>query len=178
MKQITIEIPDGNRAEWINGVLTLIDEAPKDVTERIKTFDDAAAELGDNHPLVKQYFASVEANDENLIAYQELRIIAAALNEGWKPQFTEAEYRWYPWFYLYMQEEIDKMDEDEKKELVRFGGYASYGSLCGLGYSYSNVAFSGSSAFYGSRLAVKSKKLAEYFGKQFILIWKNFLIGE
>lgn len=178
MKTITIEIPDGNRAEWINGVLTLIDEAPKDVTERIKTFDDAAAELGDNHPLVKQYFASVEVNDENLIAYQQLRIIAAALNEGWKPRFAEAEYRWYPWFYLYTQEEIDKMDDDKKKGLVRFGGHASYGSLSGLGYSLSYYAFSYSYANCGSRLAVKSKELAEYFGKQFIHIWKNFLIGE
>lgn len=178
MKTITIEIPDGKRTEWINGVLTLIDEAPKDVTEKIKTFDDAIAELGDNHPLVKQYFASVEANDENLIAYQQLRIIAAALNEGWEPQFRGSECRWYPWFKLYTQNEIDDLDEDVKKELVRFGGNASSGSQSGLGCSHSHYAFSSSYAYCGSRLAVKSEKLAEYFGKQFILNWKNFLIGE
>ena len=26
MREITIPIPDGKRAEWINGVLTLVDE--------------------------------------------------------------------------------------------------------------------------------------------------------
>lgn len=178
MGQITIEIPDGKRAEWINGVLTLIDEAPKNITERIKTLDDAIAELGDNHKLVKQYFASVEENDDNIVAYQKLRIIAAALNEGWNPRFANDEYCWISWFKLYTQEEIDYMDDDEKQELVRFGGDASSGSPCGLGYSYSSYAFSVSNAYYCSCLAVKSEELAEYFGKQFIHIWKNFLIDE
>lgn len=41
-KKIEIEIPEGKKAEWINGVLTLVDESQKDnrpVTERIKTFE-------------------------------------------------------------------------------------------------------------------------------------------
>ena len=40
-KEITIPVPDGKRAEWINGVLTLVDEPKKvdkpSVIERIKT---------------------------------------------------------------------------------------------------------------------------------------------
>lgn len=52
MKQITIEIPDGKEAKWVNGVLTLVDEKPKDITERIKTFHDAYCELGNEHPFV------------------------------------------------------------------------------------------------------------------------------
>lgn len=46
---IEIEIPSGKKAEWVNGVLTLVDEQVKDnrpVTERIKTFEDACKELG------------------------------------------------------------------------------------------------------------------------------------
>ena len=57
-KEITIPVPDGKRAEWINGVLTLVDEQKVDnrpVTERIKTFTDACNALGDEHPLVTQY---------------------------------------------------------------------------------------------------------------------------
>lgn len=53
-KQITIPVPDGKRAEWINGVLTLVDEQKVDnrpVTERIKTFEDACNALGNKHPL-------------------------------------------------------------------------------------------------------------------------------
>lgn len=47
-KKIEIEIPEGKKAEWINGVLTLVDESQEDnrpVTERIKTFEDARSEL-------------------------------------------------------------------------------------------------------------------------------------
>ena len=40
-KKIELEIPIGKTAKWINGVLTLVDENPQDVTERIKTFEDA-----------------------------------------------------------------------------------------------------------------------------------------
>lgn len=42
MKTITIEIPDGKKAEWVNGVLTLVDDKPQDPNEQIKSFEDAA----------------------------------------------------------------------------------------------------------------------------------------
>lgn len=121
-KEITIPVPDGKRAEWINGVLTLVDEQKVDnrpVTERIKTFDDACNALGDEHPLVTQYrlTASAYKGDtmtEDFIAYLKLRIIVAALNEGWEPKFTEDEYRYFPWFYFYTKEEYDKLDDEEK----------------------------------------------------------------
>lgn len=38
MKEITLQIPEGKKAEWINGVLTLVDDTPKHITERVKTF--------------------------------------------------------------------------------------------------------------------------------------------
>lgn len=97
MKKIEIEIPDGKRAEWINDVLTLVDDKPKDVTERIKTFEDACKELGNEHPFVRTYneyarnMSEENKNDVDVIAYLKLRIIVAALNEGWKPKFTEDE---------------------------------------------------------------------------------------
>lgn len=111
MKKIEIEIPDGKRAEWVNGVLTLVDDTPKDITERIKTFEDACAKLGDKHPLVTQYRLIAggyegEEETDDLIAYLKLRIIVAALNEGWKPKFTEDEQRWYPWFKLWTGKEM------------------------------------------------------------------------
>lgn len=152
----------------------------KDIKDRVKTFEDACRELGNDHPLVIQYKLYNEQMKgnfdymEDLTSYFKLRIITAALNEGWEPQFTKDEYRWYPWYNLYTQEEIDRMDEDEKKEvgLLLWGGYASYGSLCGLAYASSNRAWSFSS--FGSRLAFKSEELATYAGKQFINIYANF----
>ena len=88
---------------------------PKNIMERIKTFDDAFKELGENHPLVKEYhkrhlFLEDDSDiSSDLVAYLKLRIITAALNEGWTPQFTKDEYRYYPWFWLYTKEEIAAM---------------------------------------------------------------------
>lgn len=97
-KLISIEIPEGKKVEWVNNVLTLVDDKPKDVMERIKTFEDALNELGRSHPLVCQY-NNIDDVDSDLSAYLKLRIIVAALNEGWTPKFTEDEYRFYPWFF-------------------------------------------------------------------------------
>lgn len=154
----------------------------KDIKDRVKTFEDACRELGNDHPLVIQYKLYNEQMKgnfdymEDLTSYFKLRIITAALNEGWEPQFTKDEYRWYPWYNLYTQEEIDRMDEDEKKEvgLLLWGGYADYGSPCGLAYANSYHAWSNSHSAIGSRLAFKSEELATYAGKQFIKIYANF----
>ena len=185
-KKIEIEIPEGKVAEWkeINGVTTLVlvDEVDnRPVTERIKTFEDACNELGEENVLVQAYRTaefntSGNQNDvSDVVAYLKLRVIAAALNEGWEPQFMKDEYRWYPWFYFYTQREIDKMDEEKKKKFWRFGGASSCGSTCGLDAAYSNNAWSGSSLSVSARLAVKSEALAKYFGQQFIDIWADYI---
>ena len=60
---------------------------PKDIKERIKTFEDACDELGNEHPFVKSYekYVNTASGEEaDVIAYLKLRIIAAALNEGWE----------------------------------------------------------------------------------------------
>ena len=61
MKKIEIEIPDGKRAEWVNGVLTLVDDTPKDVRDRIKTIEDSCEE-DDRDPnfLPEQYHVKKE----------------------------------------------------------------------------------------------------------------------
>ena len=128
-KQITIPVPDGKRAEWINGVLTLVDEKDnRPITERVKTFEDACRELGDEHQFVKEYWvvynSDISKISTDILSYLRLRIIVAALNEGWEPQFTTGEYRYFPWFYLYTKEEYDKLD-DEKKGVVRFAPAAT-----------------------------------------------------
>ena len=174
MKKIEIEIPDGKWAEWVNGVLTLVDD---DVRVRIKTFEDACAELGENHQYVRAYREWMRisyAECEDITAYIKLRIITAALNEGWEPQFTVGEYRYWPWFWLYTQEEVDAMTEAERSELLSVGGYAYYGALCGLSCAYSNYAFSRSGAAFAARLAFKSHELAKYAGRQFIELWSDF----
>ena len=149
------------------------------ITERVKIFWDALDVLGDDHPFVQQYDAivydGVNKDNADLIAYYKLRIITAALNEGWEPQFTEDEYRYFPWFYLYTQEEWDKLDEEEKESGVLFGGNAPYGALAGFVFACSSYAPSSARASIGSRLCFKTDAIARYAGRQFAALYADYL---
>lgn len=182
--EIKIDVPAGKKAEWVNGVLTLIDETPEDnrpVTERVKTFEDAARELGYSHPFVDSYNGYVAAispevpEDKDVVAYLKLRIIVAALNEGWKPKFTEDEWRYYPWFWLYTQDEINDMKCEEKQkrnlQLRKIGHYA------GFACAYTHYVPSHAPANLGSRLCLKNSELASYCGTQFIEIWADYVLN-
>ena len=188
-KTIQIEVPADKKAEWqeVGGktVLVMVDEKDnRPVTERIKTFEDACNELGEDHPMVYVYDALLtrangvqslaEWMGKDVVAFLKLRIITEALNEGWHPKFTEDEYRYYPWFYIYTKEEYDNFSEEEKRRCVgRASGNASADG--GLVYSYADYASSNSYANFGVRLAFSNRDLAEYAGKQFIDIWADFV---
>ena len=155
----------------------------QDIKDKVKTFEDAVAILGDEHPLVAQ-FRVIESsfkeadNNLHLFAYARLVIIAEALNEGWKPKFDGDECRYYPWFYIYTKKEYEELDEDEKKECRVVGrsfsnANAHGGVVCANAYFASSISF----AYSGSRLAFKTRELAEYCGKQFIDIWEKFLFA-
>ena len=149
----------------------------KDITERIKTFEDACNELGIEHPFVRSYNLWMNYgayNQPDVDAYLKLRIIAAALNEGWEPQFTEDEWRYFPWFELYTQKEIDEMDEEQRHRVVfRSSNYAYANG--GVAYAGPSNGSSYTDAVIGSRLAFKTRELAEYAGKQFIEIWADYV---
>lgn len=181
MKKIEIEIPDGKEAKWVNGVLSLVDvEDNRPITERVKTFEDACAVLGENH-LYVQMFQDIYTKSEkaganvnsDVVAYLKLRIITAALNEGWEPQFTSDEWRWYPWFRLLTKSDIEELSEEERCRVVgRANSFAyAYG---GLVYAGASVVSSYSYTGLGSRLAFKSEELAYYAGTQFAEIYANF----
>jgi len=155
-------------------------EQPKDVRERIKTFEDAYNELGKEHPFCKAWDSIYQGNEyetceaiKDIIAYHKLRIIVAALNEGWKPEFTEDEYRYHPYYCLYTKQEYDNLSDVEKKSCCAVGRASSFANAYGgLVYAFAVGAFSYS---IGSRLAFKNRELAEYSGKQFIDIYKDFV---
>lgn len=151
------------------------------VTERIKTLDDAVSELGEDNPAVKAYrsikygYAISETDPEtaDIMAYAALRVIVEALNEGWKPQFTKGEWRWYAWYDLVSPEQIEDMSEEEKCRVV---GRASINAFAygGLVCSYASNVSANSYTGYGSRLAFKNEELAEYAAKQFGEIFADF----
>lgn len=183
-QKVTVEVPAGYRAEWVNGVLTLVGNLTDKVsrvldkslpiTERVKTFEDAEEITGITLPA-----PALEYLPKDVIAYMKLRIIAAALNgqsEGTLdefPKFEKSEYRWYPWFLLYTQKEIDEMSEEEKSRVVlRSLDANAYG---GVAYAVANVGSSNAGTRCGSRLAFKTKELAKYAGEQFIDIWADLV---
>lgn len=190
-EEIQVEIPAGKKAAWVDGFLKLVDaeeEQKKDerpITERVKTFEDACKELGEDHKLVQQFKAIQEAieEDKEATAYFKLGIITAALNEGWEPDFTnDDEYRYYPYCLLYTKEEIEKKDDEWKDEhnlqLWLGGGNSNIGSYCGLAVANSDDAWSVASANVSARLAHKTEKLAIYSGKQFTELWANYYTGK
>lgn len=163
------------------------------VTERIKTFEDAKRELGEENPLVKQWnwLYGCEVDDEresggkitepgefsDVLAYLRLRIITEALNEGWKPQFTEDEWRYWPCFILYTQEKLDNLDEDDRRRVVyRSSSSALAGG--GVAYGSTNYVSANVSAIIGSRLAFKTRELAIYAGRQFIEVYAPFCLNS
>lgn len=164
---------------------------PKNIMDRVKTYEDAC-EVLDISPVLNcpnlcicekhestaemhEHFSFRQVLDKQAIAYLKLCVITSALNEGWTPQFTEDEYRYFPWFWLYTKEEIDRMSKEERNDVVLFGGSAHYGANAGFAYADSDNAPSATSAYLGSRLCFKSAALAEYAGKQFAEIYFAFM---
>ena len=155
------------------------------ITERVKTFEDACRELGENHPFVKAAKApcgqcddcescNVANMESDLVAFLKLRVICAALNEGWEPQFTDDELRWYPWHFLWTEDELAEKDEEweQRKALIDTGDYVT--DYAGFAYAGSHYVASHAPANIGSRLCLKSEALSDYCGTQFIRLWADF----
>lgn len=188
-KTIQIEVPTGKKAEWqeIDGktVLVMVDEKDnRPVTKRIKTFEDACNELGENHPMVSAYNSLitranggqslVEWMGKDVVAFLKLRIITEALNEGWHPKFTEDEFRYYPWFYFYTTEGYNNFSEVVK---IRCVGRANYDANANGGPVFSNALYASSrpNPDNGVCFVFSNRDLAEYAGMQFIDIWTDFV---
>ena len=156
------------------------------VMERVKTFQDAYNELGSEHPFCKTLDLFIKTNVNNdisniadVLAYLKLRIICAALNEGWQPKFTKDECRYYLYFYVLTKEGYEHLKDDAKWRCVgrsdhnarAYGGLVYAGAGSGSAYSYSHN---------GVRLAFRTMELAKYAGKQFLDIWIDFVfkIGD
>lgn len=118
------------------------------ITDRIKTFEDACVELFIEPEEVLIDLQGSASADE--VAYRKLKVIAAALNEGWSPDWKDSsEYKYYPWF-----------------EYSR----SASGFVCSYSY-YANA-----DASIGSRLCFKSSDLAKYAGTQFIDIYNKYFL--
>lgn len=120
------------------------------ITDRVKSFEDACQVLGisTNVPEVK---GLPRKHQKAIIANYKLIVIAEALNEGWKPNWQDSdEYKYYPWFDM--------------------------SNPAGVGYSFTYYAASSTPASFGSRLCLKNRELAIYFGQTFTDLFNDSLL--
>ncbi len=124
--------------------------APKDITKRVKTYVDACAVLG-IEPINEEVFTKLGFTKDE-IAYRKLKTIAEALNEGWRPDWTNSnEYKYWPWFVYNPN---------------------SAGFACATTYNAATYT----TTRVGSRLCFKTRELAAYAGTQFIDIYNDLLL--
>lgn len=150
-----------------------------DITERIKTFEDAYNELGEEDDLVAEYKSLIKdkiKHSDDVIAHLKLKIIVKALNEGWEPTYDEDGSLYHACFYVFAKSEYEKFEEDWKKA-CRIVGRSHFNPnvYCALAFAHPIHAASCSTPYYGSHLACKTEKLAVYCGAHFLDIWADYL---
>lgn len=121
---------------------------------KIKTFDAACTALNlDPGKLIPDVSVFPAAHQRALIAMAKLITIVQALNEGWTPDWSNDEPKYYGWFDL-------EKDENNK-----------------TGFRLSSVNYCCSLSDAGSRLCFKSRELAEYAFKQkeILSLYKDFM---
>ena len=121
----------------------------QDITEIVIEYIDACTVL-DETPINEHALLKMGLTS-NDIAYLKLTTIVRALNEGWVAKVYDNEDRWYPWFY-------------------------HNGSPAAFAFTVSRFDNSIANAGSGSRLCFRTKELADYAGKQFIDLWKEFIV--
>jgi hypothetical protein len=109
----------------------------------IKSFDDACAALEIDPDAVCN-----DSDTADEAAYKKLKIVIAAINQGWIPDWNNSDQRkWWPWFNL----------------------------SSGFGFSSAVYHYDLAISSVGSRLCFESSEKAEYAGTQFIELYKAFL---
>lgn len=157
----------------------------------IKSYEDACDVLGlspilsenRNKALCAQFpdhYDFRQNMPKHIIALMKLEIISRALwgkNFQPKPDAEGKEIYWYPWFALYTKDEVKQMsDEDRKSTLgALLAGSAVNGANAGFGFLHTDFRSSYSSASIGFRLCQETQEKAEYFGRQFIELWAEYL---
>lgn len=133
------------------------EEDYEEITDRVKTYEDACKVLG-VEPINEQN-AKAQGFRSDEIARRKLETIAAALNEGWKPDWNNTDqYKYYPYFYI---------QENAK-------GKGSAGLSCAVATN----AATDTAAVIGSRLCFYALRLARYAGNQFTDLYEQILIEK
>lgn len=121
---------------------------------------------------------------EHIIALMKLEVISRALwGRNWKPMPDADESKWfyYPYFALWTKDELNDINEKQRDTLLLIN--ACNGVFAGFSYLGTDSRSSLAVATIGFRLCQETEEKAEYFGRQFIELWAeylkfNFEVGE
>ena len=117
-----------------------------DIINKIKTFEDAFELLSDVEK--KEFIKFCKHAKKHTIAFEKMVIIAKTLNEGWEPNWSNAnENKYYPRF-----------------------------NMNPFGFGVTFYVYWATDSITGSRRCFKIRRLAEYAGKQFEDIYKEFMV--
>ena len=152
----------------------------------IRSYEDACKALGmppilnDNLKVVNRDKIVAPCLPKHIVALMKLETISRALwGRNFEPQPYPEGSKWYyyPFFALYTKKEIEAMSEDKRKNLRKalLGGSSADGTHAGFGSLDSNDRSSYASAYCGFRLCQETEVKAEYFGKQFLDLWADYL---
>ena len=147
----------------------------------IRTYEDACEALGKS---VNVETLTEAGLPNHIIALMKLELVCEALWGGENnctPTADGSKYWWYPVMALWTADEVADMDDDKRGALL--SAYAYGGAGAGFGYLYANCRGSYASAGGGFRLCLDTEEKAEYFGRQFVELWAeylayNFTVGE
>jgi hypothetical protein len=153
---------------------------PKNVMERVKTFEDACRELGKGHEYVKDYRALKEFGvyiPDDVLAYYKIRIICAALNEGWKPDYTDDnQYKYYTWVFYADKSYVNKHPEINWHKIYTAFDHSDNSQHCAFFRVDSFTSLSDYGMYCPSRSIYKSRELAIYALEQFFDIYADYMI--
>lgn len=122
--------------------------------DNVKSYEDACRVLG-VEPVDEQAMAAAGFRADE-IARRKLETITAALNDGWKPDWNDAnQAKYVPWFWIKPRP-----------------GQAS----AGLAYAGADCAPTNAGAYVGSRLCFKNAAVARYAANQFTELYALILV--
>jgi hypothetical protein len=124
--------------------------SPRFSYRAIKSFEDACKRTGDDPLALPDVSGIPEEFRKPIIAAYKLFIIYKAINNGWRPDWSDSnEWKYYPW----------------------------YGVLSsGFGFSHSSYSYVHSSSSVGSRLCTDSSEKAVYIAEQFKDLYQDYFL--
>ena len=122
----------------------------------IKTVEDACKKNGYDQSKFPADAVLGTKFGRPLVAVNNLMIVTEAMNNGWKPDWSNTnQYKYFPWHYI-------------KKD-------ASHPT--GFGFSFSFYGLTAARTDLGSLLCCDTAEKAMYIAEQFRKEWEDFLLG-